>query len=78
MAKLVVITKGLTAVSHELGDKWVNHRARTTATRSRFVEPSISGRHCEVRLRGDELVVRDLLSTNGTFVDDKKIIRGAF
>ena len=36
----------------------------------------MSGRHCEVRLRGEELVVRDLQSTNGTFVDGKKISEG--
>src|ERR1017187_5239695 len=37
-------------------------------------DPSVSGRHCEVRLTGEELIVRDLQSTNGTFVDGKNII----
>ncbi|HEX4349988.1 MAG TPA: response regulator, partial [Verrucomicrobiae bacterium] len=37
------------------------------------VQPSISGRHCEVRVQGGELLVRDLLSTNGTFAGGRQI-----
>jgi CheY-like chemotaxis protein len=40
------------------------------------VENSVSGRHCEVRVRGEELAVRDLLSTNGTFIGGQKITEG--
>ena len=75
MPKLVVINKTLTVMAHELGDKWVTI-GRHDGNTFQIVEPSISGRHCEVRLRGEELVVRDLLSSNGSFVDDKKIIEG--
>jgi CheY-like chemotaxis protein len=75
MAKLVVITKGLAAASHELGEKWITI-GRNDGNTFQLVEPSVSGRHCEVRLRGDELVVRDLQSTNGTFADGKKISEG--
>jgi CheY-like chemotaxis protein len=72
MAKLVVITKGLAAASHELGGKWTTI-GRADGNDFQIAEASISGRHCEVKLRGDELVVRDLQSTNGTFADGKKI-----
>jgi CheY-like chemotaxis protein len=75
MAKLVVITKGLPALSHELGGSWVTIGRADTNT-FQIVESSVSARHCEVRLQGDELVVRDLLSTNGTFAGGKKITEG--
>jgi pSer/pThr/pTyr-binding forkhead associated (FHA) protein len=34
---------------------------------------SVSRRHCEVALGGDRLRVKDLASSNGTFVNNKKI-----
>ncbi len=73
MAKLVVITKGLPAMSHELGDHWTTI-GRSHDNTFQIVETSVSGKHCEVRLQGDELIVRDLLSTNGIFVGGKKVI----
>ncbi len=75
MSKLVVTNKALTVMAHELGDKWVTI-GRHDGNTFQIVEQSVSGRHCEVRRRGEDLVVRDLLSSNGTFVDDKKIIEG--
>lgn len=36
-------------------------------------DSEISGVHCEVLLRGDELVVSDRGSTNGTFVDGRRV-----
>jgi CheY-like chemotaxis protein len=75
MAKLVVITKGLAAASHELGGKWTTI-GRADGNDFQIAEASISGRHCEVKLRGDELIVRDLQSTNGTFAGGQKISEG--
>jgi CheY-like chemotaxis protein len=72
MAKLVVITKGMPASSLELGDHWATI-GRADGNTLQIVETSVSGRHCEVRVKGDELAVRDLLSTNGTFAGGKKI-----
>jgi len=72
MARLVVITKGVTAPPLELSGGWVTI-GRADGNTLQVVEASVSGRHCEVRLQGEELAVRDLLSTNGTFVDGKKI-----
>ena len=72
MGRLVVITKGVSASAHELGEAWATV-GRADGNTFQIVEASISGRHCEVRLRGEDLVVRDLLSTNGTFVGGRKI-----
>jgi CheY-like chemotaxis protein len=75
MAKLVVITKGMPASSFELGANWATI-GRGDDNTFQIVEASVSTRHCEVRLQDDELVVHDLLSTNGTFVGGKKIVDG--
>jgi len=36
-------------------------------------EPSVSSHHCEVLLRGSDVVVKDLNSTNGTFINGEKV-----
>jgi serine phosphatase RsbU (regulator of sigma subunit) len=36
-------------------------------------DSEVSGLHCEVELRGDDVFVRDLGSTNGTFVDGQRV-----
>lgn len=76
MAKLVVVTEGLAPTSFELKSE------RTTIGRLednafQLAESSVSGHHCEVLLSGDEIVVRDLNSTNGTFINDKQISQQA-
>lgn len=38
-----------------------------------IAEPSVSSHHCEVLLRGNEVVIKDLNSTNGTFINEDKI-----
>jgi CheY-like chemotaxis protein len=75
MPKLVVINRTLNVMSHELGEKWVTI-GRHDGNAFQIAETTVSGRHCEARLRGEELAVRDLLSTNGTFIDGKKIVEG--
>ena len=72
MARLVVITKGTPGLAHELSGQWTTV-GRADGNRFQILEPSVSGRHCEVRAQDDELLVRDLLSTNGTFVRGEKI-----
>lgn len=37
-------------------------------------DKQVSRRHCRVELKGEDLVVTDLGSTNGTYVDDEKIV----
>ncbi|MGB7769679.1 MAG: DUF4388 domain-containing protein [Verrucomicrobiia bacterium] len=72
MAKLVVVSPALAGLSHELSGGWVTI-GRADGNTFQIVESTISARHCEVRLEGNELVVRDLLSTNGTFIQNQKI-----
>jgi len=36
-------------------------------------DPSVSQTHCEILVWGDEVIVRDLNSTNGTFVDGERL-----
>jgi CheY-like chemotaxis protein len=72
MSKLVVISDGLAGLSHELGRRWVTI-GRGDNNAFQIVEKSVSNQHCEVLLRDNELVVRDLRSTNGTFVDGNTI-----
>ncbi|MGO9587992.1 MAG: response regulator [Limisphaerales bacterium] len=72
MSKLVAINPGLAGLSYELGTRWVTI-GRGDKNTFQIVETSVSSQHCEVLLRGDELVVRDLRSTNGTFIDGRTI-----
>src|ERR1035437_7919181 len=72
MLKLVVLSPGMTGRMHELKVE------KTTIGRSEdntfeIADPSISSHHCEVLLRGSEVVVRDLNSTNGTFISGGKV-----
>jgi CheY-like chemotaxis protein len=72
MSRIVVISEGLAGLSHELGGRWVT-MGRGDKNAFQIVERSVSNQHCEVLLRGNELVVRDLRSTNGTFIGGKMI-----
>ena len=38
-----------------------------------IAEASVSSHHCEILLRGNDVVVRDLNSTNGTFINGEKV-----
>ncbi len=76
MAKLVVLTEGFKDRSHELTAE------RTTVGRVEdnafpIPEPSVSSHHCEVLLRGGEVRVKDLNSTNGTFIDGQPVTESA-
>ena len=72
MAKLVLLSAGMTGRSHELKvDKTTIGRVEDNAFP--IVEASVSSHHCEILLRGSEVVVRDLNSTNGTFVNGEKV-----
>lgn len=75
MAKLVVLSEGLKDRSHELTAE------RTTIGRVDdntfpIVESSVSSHHCEVILRSGEVRVKDLNSTNGTFIEGQQITEG--
>src|SRR5215475_8411962 len=72
MAKLVLLSAGMTGRTHELKvDKTTIGRVEDNTFQ--IAEPSVSSHHCEVLLRGSDVVVRDLNSTNGTFINGEKI-----
>lgn len=39
----------------------------------RPADPSVSGRHCMLTIEGNRLILRDLKSTNGTFVNTRRV-----
>src|SRR5678815_5855505 len=71
MAKLVLLSAGLTGQTHDLKvDKTTIGRVEDNTFQ--IAEPSVSSHHCEIVLRGADVVVRDLNSTNGTFINGEK------
>lgn len=72
MAKLVVLSEGLTGKTYELKvEKTTIGRLEDNSFQ--IAEPSISSHHCEILLRGSDIVIKDLNSTNGTFVNGEKV-----
>ena len=72
MAKLVILSPGMTGRSHELKvDKTTIGRVDDNSFP--ITESSVSSHHCEVLLRGQDVIVNDLNSTNGTFINGDKI-----
>ena len=72
MARLVILNEGLTGLTHELSMNPTTV-GRADGNLFQIIEPSVSGRHCEILLRGNEIIVRDLKSTNGTFIQGERI-----
>ncbi len=72
MAKLVVLSAGMTGRTQELKvDKTTIGRVEDNTFQ--IAVASVSSHHCEVLLRGNEVLVRDLNSTNGTFINGEKV-----
>jgi predicted component of type VI protein secretion system len=72
MAKLVLLSAGMTGRVHELKvDKTTVGRVDDNTFQ--IPEPSVSSHHCEILLRGSDVVVHDLNSTNGTFINGEKV-----
>jgi hypothetical protein len=72
MAKLVILNQGMTGRTLELSVE------RTTVGRVeentfQIADASVSSRHAEILLHGTEIVVKDLNSTNGTYINGEKI-----
>lgn len=72
MAKLVALTEGLTGRSIELSEKKTAVGRLDDNTFS-IPEPSVSSHHCEVWIKNDDLIVKDLNSTNGTFLNEVQL-----
>src|SRR5207247_3983691 len=72
MAKLVVLSAGMTGRTHELKVEKTTI-GRVEDNTFQIAEPSVSSHHCEVLLRGSDVVVKDLNSTNGTYINGEKV-----
>ena len=72
MPKLVVLSEGLTGRSYELKvEKTTIGRLEDNSFQ--IPEQSVSSHHCEVLLKGNDVTVKDLNSTNGTYINGEKI-----
>ncbi|MGA3164427.1 MAG: FHA domain-containing protein [Verrucomicrobiota bacterium] len=72
MARLVILTQGMSGRACELkADKTTIGRVEDNMFQ--ISDQSVSSHHCEVLLRGSDVVVKDLNSTNGTFIGEEKI-----
>ncbi len=72
MAKLVVLSEGFSGRSHDLKtDKTTIGRVEDNSFH--IAEGSVSSHHCEILMRGNEVVVKDLNSTNGTYINGEKV-----
>jgi len=72
MAKLVLLSAGMTGRTYDLKAEKTSI-GRVEDNQFQIAEPSISSHHCEVLLRGNDVVVKDLNSTNGTFINGEKV-----
>ena len=72
MAKLVVLSAGFNGRTHDLNvDKTTIGRVEDNTFQ--IADPSVSSHHCEIVLRGSDVVIHDLGSTNGSFINGEKI-----
>ena len=72
MPRLVVLSEGLTGRSHELkAEKTTVGRVEDNTFQ--IPDASVSSHHCEIILRGNDVVIVDLNSTNGTFINGQQI-----
>jgi pSer/pThr/pTyr-binding forkhead associated (FHA) protein len=72
MARLVVLTEGFAGRAYELKvDKTTIGRVEDNTFP--ITEGSVSSHHCEVLLKGSDVVIKDLNSTNGTFINGKRV-----
>ncbi|MCS1409258.1 MAG: FHA domain-containing protein FhaB [Verrucomicrobia subdivision 3 bacterium] len=72
MAKLVVLSEGFAGKTCDLKTDKITI-GRVDDNSFPIPEGSVSGRHCEVHLKEGKVYVKDLGSTNGTFISDKKV-----
>ena len=73
MVKLVIQTQGMMGRSHELNVECTTI-GRVEDNAFQIADPSVSSHHCEAHLRGAEVFIRDLNSTNGTFINDARVM----
>jgi hypothetical protein len=54
----------------------VNRLGRRPDNDFQIDDPTVSSVHCELRVNGDSIVVRDLGSSNGTFINGQQVREG--
>lgn len=72
MPRLVVLSEGLTGRTHELKAE-LTTVGRVEDNSFQVPDSSVSSHHCEIVLKGTEVLVRDLGSTNGSFINGDRI-----
>jgi hypothetical protein len=70
MAKLVIRTPGLPAETIEL-KRGANRLGRSSGNDFQIFHDTLSRFHCEIEVKDDGLFVRDLDSSNGTYIDEQ-------
>ncbi|HYE33488.1 MAG TPA: FHA domain-containing protein [Methylomirabilota bacterium] len=76
MAKLVVLSEGHGGRTQEIVADKPTTVGRLEDNTFHLAEGSISSHHAEIFLRGSDVVVKDLNSTNGTYINGEKITEG--
>jgi pSer/pThr/pTyr-binding forkhead associated (FHA) protein len=72
MAKLVILNQNMAGRTHELNvDRTTIGRVEDNTFQ--IADQSVSSHHCEVLLQGTDVLIRDLNSTNGSFINGEKI-----
>jgi pSer/pThr/pTyr-binding forkhead associated (FHA) protein len=72
MARLVLLSEGFAGRTYELKvDKTTVGRVSDNTLE--LPESSVSSHHAEILLRGNDVLIRDLDSTNGTFINGEKV-----
>jgi pSer/pThr/pTyr-binding forkhead associated (FHA) protein len=72
MSKLVILNQGMTGRTFELNIERATV-GRVEDNTFQIADGSVSSHHAEIVLRGAEILIRDLNSTNGTFINNEKI-----
>ncbi len=72
MARLVLLSEGLTGRTYDLKVEKTTV-GRVSDNTFEIPEASVSSHHCEILLKGSDVLIRDLDSTNGTFINGEKI-----
>ena len=76
MPRIVLLSEGLTGRTYELkAEKTTVGRVEDNTFQ--IPDGSVSSHHCELILRGSDVLVRDLNSTNGSFINGERITEAA-
>ena len=72
MARLVLLSEGMTGTTHDLKVEKTTV-GRVDDNTFAILDGSVSSHHCEILLKGGNVIVRDLNSTNGTFINGSQV-----